>query len=167
MHSGMEAEMRRALLTLFAVSVLSSVAFAQAGLGTWKGEMAGRGGGPAQEVTVMISRGDNGLMGKWMQGDQEEDLANVTAEGSMVSFERTLAGRGGGGQGFTLSYSGEIEGNQLTLTQSFQGGGGARGGAAPGGGGGAARGGAAPGGGGGGARGGGRGGAAPIVLTRQ
>lgn len=166
--------MRRALLTLFAMSVMSSVAFAQAGLGTWKGEVAGRGGGPAQDLTVTISRGDNGLMGKWMQGDQEEDLTNVTAEGNMVTFERTLAGRGGG-QGFTLTYSGEIEGNQLSLTQSFQGGG-ARGGGGGGARGGGARGGGAPpagggprgGGGGGGARGGGgRGGGGPIVLTRQ
>lgn len=154
--------MKRFLSIAFAMSVMSSVAFAQASLGTWKGEVAGRGGGAAQPLTLMIERGDNGLMGHWMQGEQDETLANVTAEGNTVSFERALDFNG---QSFTLTYNGEIEGNQLTLTQSFAGrggGGGARGG---GGGGGGAR-----GGGGGGARGGGgggRGGPAPIVLTKQ
>jgi hypothetical protein len=130
--------MKRALLFAVALMLIGGMeVWAQSGAGTWAGEVTGRGG--AQNVTVMLSADGTGT---FKQGEAEaETLSEVTLDGNTVSFSRTpnFGGRGG----FTLTYTGTVEGNTLTLNVE---GGGGRGG--PGGG-------------------GGRGAPMPITLTRQ
>lgn len=136
--------MRRLLLMAVFMSVLPAAALAQAA-GTWAGEIQGRGG--SQQVKLMIAA--NGTSGTWTQGDQESELSEVKVDGNTVSFQRSV--EFGGRGAVALTYNGVVDGDQLTLTTSFPGRGGAGGGG---------------GGGGGGRQGGGRG-AQPIVLTRQ
>ena len=138
--------MKRFLLMAVAVSVPAIVGLAQGGaVGTWTGETQGRGG--PQMVTVTLAAGEGGMTGTWTQGEQETPLTEVAVNGNEVTFQRALAGRGGGA-GITLTYTGEISGDQMTLNAAAAGGG-APGGGAPGGGG------------------GGRGAQGPLVLTRQ
>ena len=135
------------VLILMAVPAYSQVA------GTWMGETQGRGG--TQEITLMLTVDDNALTGTFKQGDQAAaDISDGTVEGDTIMFSRSL--EFGGRGAFNLSYTGEIDGDQLTLTVAF-----------PEGGFGGGRGGGGRGDGGGGRGGGGRGAPMPIVLTRQ
>ena len=129
--------MRVKFLFVFATLVaMSAITYAQ-GAGTWTGEAQGRGGGP-QMVTVVLN-GDG--TGTFKLGAQPEgELSEVMIDGDSVSFQRMVAGRGGRGAGFTLTYTGEVEGDTLTLNISVEGRGG---------------------------RGGRGGGPQPLVLTRQ
>ncbi len=130
--------MRVKFLFVFAALVaMSAIAYAQ-GAGTWTGEAQGRGRGGPQMVTVVLNADGTGT---FKQGDQPEgELSEVMIEGNNVSFQRMVAGRGGRGAGFTLTYAGEVDGDTLTLTISVEGRGG---------------------------RGGRGGGPQPLVLTRQ
>ena len=126
--------------------LMSSVVLAQSGAsGTWKGEAQGRGG--AQEVTLELSVDGTTVTGTFMQGQQTVEISDGMVEGNTISFKRTISARG---NEFTISYSGEIDGDELTLNPTFEGGrgGGGRGGGGRGGGG----------------RGGGQ---QPLTLTRQ
>ena len=134
----------RVLSAVALLLVASSAAYSQGPAGMWKGQQAGRGGGPAQEITLDIAVEGNNVTGTWMQGDQSAEISDGMIEEGMVKFKRTISfeGRGGGGpQEIMLNYTGEIVGDQMTLTIEVEGVGG-RGG-------------------------GGRGGPAPLVLTRQ
>lgn len=148
--------MKRLFLIAIATFMIPTLGLAQSAIGTWAGEAQGRGG--PQQVTLTLEDGDGAVKGTWTQGDQVTDLTEVTVDGNEISFQRMLAGRGGGA-GVTATYNGVVDGDQLTLTMSVAGRGG------PGGPGRGGPGGAAPGDGGRGP--GGRGGPGPIVLTRQ
>jgi hypothetical protein len=129
---------KRMLFASVALIALSVLAYAQ-GAGTWTGEAQGRGG--AQMVTVVLNADGSGT---FKQGEGEpQALSDVMLEGNSVSFKRMFSGRGGE---ITLAYSGEVDGNTMTLDIAFEGGG-------------------FGGGGGGGGR-GGRGGPQQLVLTR-
>ena len=122
------------VLVLMAIPAYSQVA------GTWMGETQGRGG--TQEITLMLDVDDSTLTGTYKQGDQAAaEISDGMVDGDSFSFSRSLeTGRGA----FNLTYTGEIDGDKLTMTVAFPAGGfGGRGG------------------------GGGRGAAMPIVLTRQ
>ena len=138
--------MRVKFLFVFAALVtMSAIAYAQ-GAGTWTGEAQGCGRGGPQMVTVVLNADGTGT---FKQGDQPEgELSEVVIDGNSVSFQRMVAGRGGGrGGNFTVSYAGEVDGDTLTLNISVEGRGG-RGGR-------------------GGGRGGRGGGPQQLVLTRQ
>lgn len=142
----------KVLFCAFALVLMTGTAYSQA-TGTWTGETQGRGG--TSEITLTLSESDGTLTGTFEQtGQPEADIADGTAEGDSISFARSL--EFGGRGAFNLTYTGVIDGDELTLTVALPAGG--RGGGARGGGGGAR---------GGGGRGGGRGGGMPIVLTRQ
>jgi hypothetical protein len=117
---------------------LSLTGYAQSATGMWKGEFeipGGRGGGP-QMITLVLNADGTGTF-KQGEAAEPETLSEVMIDGSMVSFKRTpnFGGRGGAGAGggFTLTYSGEVDGDTLTLETSFEGGGFGGGGAGGGG----------------------------------
>jgi len=128
--------MRRIFPVLFAVALLTPAAFAQSAAGTWKGETQGRGG--TQTMTLTLAVDGSALTGTFEQGPQSGPISEGAVDGTMISFQRNVEF---GGNAVTLSYSGQIEGDTLTLTGGGRGG---RGGA-----------------------GGGRGAPMPIVLMRQ
>jgi hypothetical protein len=130
-----ELFMRRIFPVLFTLGLLTPAAFAQSAAGTWTGETQGRGG--TQMLTLTREVAGSTLTGTYAQGEQSGAISEGTVEGNMIAFQRNLEF---GGNPVTLSYTGQIEGNTLTLTTT----GGGRGGG-----------------------GGGRGAPMPIVLTRQ
>jgi hypothetical protein len=137
--------MSRALSVLLTLACLTGAAFAQSAAGTWSGETEGRGG--TQTTTLTLAVDGSTLTGTFAQGEQSDPISEGAVDGNMISFQRALEF---GGNAVTLNYTGEIDGDTLTLNVTFPG-------AGPGG---------APGGGGGGGR-GGRGAQMPIVLMRQ
>jgi hypothetical protein len=134
--------MKKILIAAAGLSILSALAFAQAGAaGKWTGEQQGRGG--AQMVTLELKADGNNLTGTMTTGQNAAQISDGKVDGSKISFKTTQNRNGNDVQ---VTWSGEIKGDELTLTR--QGGGGRRGGG---------------GGGGGGGRGGGR---APLTLKR-
>ncbi len=134
---------------LLSATLIAAPAYAQVA-GTWKGETQGRGGG-AQEVTLVLTVTDWELTGTFTDAGGAQEIAGGAIAGDTITFTRELSFGGRGA--FEMTYRGELDGDELTLTlQPPEGrGGGGRGA-------------------GGGARGagGGRGGFfAPIVLTRE
>ncbi len=112
---------RQHWLALVAAASMGVTAQAQGQVaGTWVGETQGRGG--TQMVTLVLSVDGDMLTGTFAQGDQETEIAMGSVADGTVAFQRTV------GRGFTLTYAGEVEGDTLTLTPSFEGGrGGGRG----------------------------------------
>lgn len=115
----------RLLFVVLALALMSVPAYSQVA-GTWIGENQGRGG--TQETTVVLEIDGNTLTGTF--GNTSQPAADITdgiVDGDSISFSRSLdfpAGRFGGrsrGFGFrgrreiTLNFTGEIEGNELTL----------------------------------------------------
>ena len=161
--------MKRVLLVFALLLVATGLVYAQAGVaGKWTGETPGRGGAAATPLTLELKVAGTTLTGTITNGAQPAAaISDGKLDGNKISFTQTISNNG---TDVMVSYTGEVNGDELSLTRA---GGGGRGGAGGGGGRGGAGGGAgaapAPGGGappaGGG--GGGRGGApAPIVLKR-
>jgi len=125
------------LFVLVALVGMSAIAYSQ-GAGTWVREAQGRGGDPPRMVTVVLNADGTGTFK--VGGQPEEELSEVMIDGNSVLFQRMPAGRGGRGAGRTLTYTGEADGDALTLNISVEGRGG---------------------------RGGRGGGPQPLVLTRQ
>jgi len=147
---------RQYWLALVAAIGLGVGAQAQSGIaGKWVGETQGRGG--TQAVTLVLTVNGDDLTGTFTQGDQETDIEEGAIDGNTITFQRAV-GQGG----FTLEYTGVLDGDTLTLTPMFNGG--PRGGGRPGGG---PPPGAGQGRGDGQGRGGGRGGPQTIELKRQ
>jgi hypothetical protein len=120
-------------LTVAAVLVGAGAVAAQTGAaGKWTGETQGRGG--TQQIVLELKVNGGALTGTYQQGEQPaaEIKEGKVVDASTITFKRTVAGRGGGGE-FTIEYTGKINGAELVLTPMFQGGG-------PGGGGGGGRG---------------------------
>jgi hypothetical protein len=145
--------MKKLLIAAAGLSILPALAFAQGGAaGKWTGEQQGRGG--AQPVTLELKVDGDKLTGTFTTGQNAAPISDGKVDGSKISFKTTQSR---GGNDVQVTWSGEVNGDELTLTR--QGGGG---------GGGGRRGGGGNGGGGGGGGGGGRGGGgrAPITLKR-
>jgi hypothetical protein len=119
--------MRKSLLALVALLVVPSLAFAQAAAGKWMGETQGRGG--TQQVTLQLKVDGGNVMGTFQQGEQEAaEISNgKVVDANTITFSRMLPGRGGG-EGFTINYTGAISGSEMTLTREAPEGGGGRGG---------------------------------------
>jgi hypothetical protein len=141
--------MKKFLLILAALFALSAFVYAQTGVaGKWTGEQPGRGGAAGTPLTLELAVSDNTLTGKMTTGsDPGAAIADGKVDGMKVTFKVT---NNVNGNSVDVMYSGEVNGNELTLTRQRGGGGGRRRG----------------GGGGGGGRGGGGRGTAPIVLKR-
>ena len=136
--------MKKALLVAAALFVMSGLVFAQGVAGKWTGEQQGRGG--TQPVTLELKADGAKLTGTMKVGDAAAvNIADGKADGMNVSFATTQSF---GGNDVQIMWSGEVKGDELTLTRA----GGGRGGG---------------GGGGGGGRGGGRGGPMPLTLKRS
>ena len=136
--------MKKLLIAAAGLSILPALAFAQGGAaGKWTGEQQGRGG--TQPVTLELKADGTNLTGTMTTGQNAVQISDGTVDGSKISFETT---QNRGGNNVQVTWSGEINGDELTLTRQGGGGGGRRGGG---------------GGGGGGGRGGGR---APLTLKR-
>jgi len=136
--------MKKILIAAAGLSILPALAFAQAGAaGKWTGEQQGRGG--AQPVTLELKADGNNLTGTMTTVQNAVQISDGKVDGSKVSFKTTQNRNGNDVQ---VTWSGEIKGDELTLTRQGGGAGGRRGGG---------------GGGGGGGRGGGR---APLTLKR-
>ena len=136
--------MKKLLIAAAGLSILPALAFAQGGAaGKWTGEQQGRGG--AQPVTLELKADGGKLTGTMTTGQNAVQISEGTVDGSKISFKTT---QNRGGNDVQVTWSGEINGDELTLTRQGGGGGGRRGGG---------------GGGGGGGRGGGR---APLTLKR-
>jgi hypothetical protein len=119
-----------------AALAIPAVAGAQAGAaGKWVGETQGRGG--PQKVMLELKVDGKKLMGTFQQGEQPAaDISEgMVMDAATVMFKRSIQGRDG--NAFTIEYTGKINGNEMTLTPMFAGGG-------PGGGGGGGRGGRGP-----------------------
>ena len=122
----------RVLFVVALLLVASSVAYSQGATGVWKGERAGLGGGPAQEITLDITVEGTTVTGTWTQGEEAtEEVTEGMLEGTTVMFKRMFTGDVVGE--VEMSYTGEIEGDEMTLTVSFEGfeGGGGGGGVPP------------------------------------
>ena len=127
---------------------IAGAALAQSVAGKWTGEQQGRGG--TQAVTLEVKADGAKLTGTLLAGENKSEIQEGMIEGAKVMFKTV---QDFGGNSITIQYTGELKGDELTLTREFQGG--RFGGGAGGGGGGGV----------GGGRGGGRG-PQPLVLKR-
>jgi hypothetical protein len=118
-------------LMLVAVLVLMPIlVFAQGQVaGKWTGEQQGRGG--AQPVTLELKVDGSTVTGTFKTGDNTAQIADGKLDGTKVSFKTT---QNRGGNNVQINWSGEVKGDELTLTR--EGGGGGGGGGRRGGGGG-------------------------------
>jgi hypothetical protein len=140
---------KQLILAVCVVVGLSAPAFAQSVAGKWTGEQQGRGG--AQPVTLEVKADGNKLTGTMTTGENSVMIQDgMVMDGGKIMFKTT---QNRNGNDVTISFTGEMKGDELTLTR--EGGGGGRNG-----GGGGGQGGGAQGGGGGGR------GAQPLVLKR-
>jgi len=119
--------MRKSLLALVGLLVVPSLALAQGASGKWMGETQGRGG--TQQVTLQLKVDGGNVMGTYQQGEQAAgEISNgKVVDANTITFSRTVPGRGGG-EGFTINYTGTINGSEMTLTREAPEGGGGRGG---------------------------------------
>jgi hypothetical protein len=124
---------KKVLLVVAAPFVMSVPLFAQGVAAKWTGEAQARGG--TQPVTLDIKADGGKLTGTLMQGQNTSEIADGKVDGSKITFTTT---QNFGGNSVEIMWSGEVKGDELTLTRTGGGGGGGRGGG--GGGGGAGRG---------------------------
>lgn len=123
--------MRKSFLALIGLLVVPSLALAQGAAGKWMGETQGRGG--TQHVMLELKVDGEHVMGTYQQGEQPAaEIADgkVMDGGNTIMFSRKLPGRNGG-EGFTINYTGKINGSEMTLTREGRGGGGGGGRGAP------------------------------------
>jgi uncharacterized membrane protein YgcG len=138
--------MNKFLILVAALFLMPILVFAQGQVaGKWTGEQQGRGG--AQPVTLELKVDGSTLTGSLKTGDNTAQISDGKLDGTKVSFKTT---QNRGGNDVQISWTGEVKGDELTLTREGGGGGGRRGG----------------GGGGGGGRRGGGGGARALTLKR-
>jgi hypothetical protein len=136
------------IVTACLVLGLTAAGFAQSVAGKWTGEQQGRGG--TQPVTLDVKTEGSTLTGTLTTGENSVTIQDgMVMDGGKVMFKTTQSRNG---NDVTISFTGEMKGDELTLTR--QGGGGGRNGGGGGGQGGAQ-------GGGGGGR-----GPQPLVLKR-
>jgi hypothetical protein len=141
---------KQGLLAACLVLGLTVAGYAQSVAGKWTGEQQGRGG--AQPVTLDVKVDGTKLTGTMMTGETSVPIQEgMVMDGGKLMFKTT---QNRNGNDVTVSFTGEMKGDELTLTR--EGGGGGRNG-----GGGGGQGGAQGGGGGGGGR-----GPQPLVLKR-
>lgn len=115
--------MKRVSLVVAALFVMSVLVFAQGGVaGKWTGEAQGRGG--AQPVTLDVKADGGKLTGTLMQGQNSSPIADGKVDGMKISFTTTQNFNGNDVQ---ITWSGEVKGDELTLTRSGGRGGGGRG----------------------------------------
>src|SRR5438128_1121111 len=121
--------MKTVLFFVAVLFVMSALVFAQGGVaGKWTGEQQGRGG--TQPVTLDLKADGGKLTGTLTTGQNAPvQIADGKADGMNVSFTTTQSF---GGNDVQIMWSGEVKGDELTLTR--QGGGGGRGGGGGGGG---------------------------------
>jgi hypothetical protein len=140
---------RQLILAACLVVGLAASGFAQSVAGKWTGEQQGRGG--TQPVTLDLKADGNKLTGTMTTGENSTAIQEgMLMDGGKVMFKTTQSRNG---NEVTISFNGEMKGDELTLTR--EGGGGRNGGGGGGQGGGGAQ------GGGGGGR-----GPQPLVLKR-
>ena len=138
---------KQVLLAACVVLALTAAGFAQSVAGKWTGEQQGRGG--TQPVTLDVKADGTKLTGTLTTGENAVTIQDgMVMDGGKIMFKTT---QNRNGNDVTVSFTGEMKGDELTLTR--EGGGGGRNG---GGGGGQ----------GGGAQGGGGRGPQPLVLKR-
>ena len=114
--------MKRILFVLTALLASSVFAYSQNNLvGKWTGEVQGRGG--PQTMTLELKMDAGKLAGTLTNGQQPAaTLSDVKVDGTKVTFNQV---QNFNGNDVTIAYSGEVKGDELTLTR--QGGGGGRG----------------------------------------
>jgi len=118
--------MKKAALIVAALFVMSVLVFAQGGVaGKWTGETQGRGG--TQPVTLDVKADGSGTL---TQGQNTSQLTDGKVDGMKITFTTT---QNFNGNEVKIMWSGEVKGDEMTLTRS---GGGGRGGGGGGGGGG-------------------------------
>jgi len=115
--------MKKVALAVAALFVMSGLTFAQGVAGKWTGETQGRGG--TVSVTLDIKADGTGTL---MQGQNSSELKEGKVNGSTVTFTTTQQGRGGE---IEVHWTGEVKGDELTLTRQAGGGGGGGGGRGP------------------------------------
>ena len=111
-----------AVALVVALLAVASPALAQTGVaGKWTGETQGRGG--PQPVTLQLKVDGATLTGTYQQGQQPEAAISEgkVVDAATIAFKRSIAGRDG--NPFTIDYTGKLNGNELTLTPMFGGGG--------------------------------------------
>jgi len=131
--------MKRFLILVAALFLMPILVFAQGQVaGKWTGEQQGRGG--AQPVTLELNVSGSTVTGTLKTGDNTAQISDGKLDGTKVSFKTT---QNRGGNDVQINWTGEVKGDELTLTR--EGGGGGRGGGGGGrrGGGGGGRGGGA------------------------
>ena len=118
--------MKRFLMAA-AVCLVPAFVFAQADVaGKWTGEQQGRGG--AQPITLELKVDGSKLTGALKTGDNSAQISDGKLDGNKVSFKTTQSF---GGNDVQINWTGEVKGDELTLTREFGGGfggGGGRGG---------------------------------------
>jgi hypothetical protein len=122
--------MKKFLVPVAALFLTPILVFAQGQIaGKWTGEQQGRGG--AQPVTLELKVEGSTVTGTLKTGDNTAQISDGKLDGTKVSFKTTQNRRGNNVQ---INWSGEVKGDELTLTREGGGGGGGRRGGGGGGG---------------------------------
>ena len=82
--------------------------------GTWIGGTQGPGG--RGTVTLVLKVEGNVLTGTFGRGDRETEITRGSVEDGAVTFQVVVGRRG---PGLSMSYTGRVVGDTLTLTPSF------------------------------------------------
>lgn len=109
----------KAALSILAVVAATSFVAAQASIaGTWAGEV--QGGRGAQQVTLTL-KVDAGKATGSVSGGRGGDvtITDGTVSGDTVKFKTKQQGRGGE---ITLSWSGTVKGDEMSVTRAAEGG---------------------------------------------
>ncbi len=105
--------MKKALLVAAALFLMSGLVFAQGVDGKWTGEQQGRGG--TQPVTLELKTAGAALTGTLKIGEGAVvNIADGKVDGMKVSFATT---QNFGGNEVQVTWSGEVKGDELTLTR--------------------------------------------------
>ena len=110
----------RFLLVLTMMIALSVVGYGQSGAaGTWQGEQAGRGGGPAAPFVVMLNVDGSAISGTVQEtpNDIVLEISEGTVDGETATFKTARAF----GEGeLIVTWTGVIDGDSMSLTRAFE-----------------------------------------------
>jgi hypothetical protein len=103
--------MRRELWVVFAalLAIAAAVRAESAAVGTWKGETGGNG---SRAVTLVVNADGTGTF----NAGNDNALSGIVIEGDTVSFSFRPVGAGGT---LTMSMTGKVEGDTMTLRGSI------------------------------------------------